>query len=75
MSQDIVRHNNIYHAFSIAADGLNGVLGRLAHNKKKNRVNFFPVLKHLSNKKVANICLPFPVEGMLWILVVFNCTF
>lgn len=44
MSPDIVRHNNIYHAFIVSV-GLNGVLGRLAHNKRKSRVNlFFPIL-------------------------------
>lgn len=75
MSQDIVRHNNIYQAFSIVADGLNGVPGRLAYNKKKKIEIFFTVLKCLSNKKVANICLPFPVEGVLWILVVFDSIF
>ena len=45
MSQDVARHNNIYHTFSIVSDGLNGVLGRLAHNERKSRVNlFFPIL-------------------------------
>lgn len=45
MSQDIVRHDNIYHAFSIVSDRLNGFLGRLAHSKRKRRVNlFFPIL-------------------------------
>lgn len=41
VSQDIVRNKHIYHAFSIVSDGLSGVLGRLAHNKKKSRVNLF----------------------------------
>lgn len=39
MSQDIVRH--ICHAFNIISDGLNGVLGRLAHNNRKSKVNLF----------------------------------